>query len=361
MKRILHIGPALPPDGKGGQEKCMLKILQYFQKTYKLNILIKEGKSQEGRYSIYKFEPNFSIKNNVIFYKKLKFLLKRIDLVHFHYPDALFPKILIIPIFLFLNHFYKKKYIIHIHLMPSYTHFLWKIFQIPYYFITKIFFIRATRIFTPTEFTKYSIYKNFKLNLNNIKIVPYGVANINFNLNLKRSIKNFKKIIFIGRLHPSKQVNRLIKAILQLTDDFKLSIYGDGPERKNLEKISKNNSRIKFYGYIEDEQHLSSAFEDADLMILPSKVEEMPLSIMESLAAGVPVICTNLPSIKSIYKDHIFYIDNCKNELIDTIYKVTSSNNDQVIKRGRSFAHNYTWEKHFKKIQSEYLEILMKK
>lgn len=82
---------------------------------------------------------------------------------------------------------------------------------------------------------------------------------------------------------------------------------------------------------------------------------------MELLAAGVLVLCTNLPSVKSIYKDHIFYIDNIKNELASTICKIVFLNDEQLIKRGRNFAYNYTWEDHFKKIENAYLDILRNK
>jgi len=356
MVRILHVSPSLPPDGKGGQNKCILKILQYFQKKYKLDVLLPKGKNRNDYYCLYEFDSNFSIKNNVIFYKKLKFLLKQADIVHYHFPINLIPRIMDIPIFLILNFFFKKKYIIHIHLKtyPYERTPLAKIFLL----LIKIFFNQASLILTPTHYTRYDLYKNLHMDYHKIRIVPYGVSSLFFSLNSQKTEKSIKKIIYIGRLHYFKHVNYLIKAIQDLPENYYLEIYGDGEDRKRLENIAQNSLKIKFFGFFEKEKDISSAFSDADLMVLPSKMEEMPLSIMESLAARVPVLCSNLPSVKSFYQKNIYYVSNIEKDLKKRIWEVINSNNNQMIKKGRDFVSRFTWEQHFKKIDNNYYEIL---
>ncbi len=107
---------------------------------------------------------------------------------------------------------------------------------------------------------------------------------------------------------------------------------------------------------------LSVTFENANLMILPSLSEEMPLSIMESLAAGVPVLATSLPTIKSAYKNKINYIDEEDSIEILTreILKISKRDNRINIENGRKFAKNYSWSKNFKTIKEIYTKMVFK-
>ncbi len=100
-------------------------------------------------------------------------------------------------------------------------------------------------------------------------------------------------VTYIGNLEKIKGVSLLIKAFNEIRDSkAKLLIVGDGPEKRNLEKISGNN--VKFLGKI-GYKFLPSVYRQSDIIVLPSLWPE-PLSrvLLEALYFGKPIIATNV-------------------------------------------------------------------
>jgi glycosyltransferase involved in cell wall biosynthesis len=101
----------------------------------------------------------------------------------------------------------------------------------------------------------------------------------------------------VGRLWPQKRVKDLIWAadLLKSTrDDAHLLIVGDGPQRWRLERYREQNQiteRVHFLGERDDVPRLMQHF---DVLWLGSEYEGQSNAIMEAMAAGVPVIATNI-------------------------------------------------------------------
>jgi len=353
-KKILHISSGFPPEGKGGQDKFVLKLVNHFQDKFKIIVFVKKGDLEKGNYRIYSYQSKLDFKNLVLLYKKISYLIQNVDLIHLHYPLPFLPEIPVIPLFLFLNFFLKKKFIVHIHLMTIFDHFLSKIIFKPFKVMQKFLFKSSELVLTPTNLTRKEISTNYGVPLKRVIWVPYGVSNSFFKINKSELKKDYFRIIFVGRLHRSKRVDCLIKAVSNLSKIYRLDIYGDGKDFKRLFELAKKFERIKFHGFISDESKLIKAYQNADLMVLPSTSEEMPLSILESLAAGVPVLCTKLPTIEDIYHNKVFYINDIKS-LSLRIEEILSQNNRDFIERGRRFASRYSWDNSFNKIYNIYL------
>jgi glycosyltransferase involved in cell wall biosynthesis len=101
----------------------------------------------------------------------------------------------------------------------------------------------------------------------------------------------------VGRLWPQKRVKDLIWAadLLKTTrDDTHLLIVGDGPQRQRLERYSEQNQatdRIHFLGERDDVPRLMPHF---DVLWLASEYEGQSNAVLEAMAAGVPVIATDI-------------------------------------------------------------------
>jgi len=115
----------------------------------------------------------------------------------------------------------------------------------------------------------------------------------------RRPRKDVKTLFCAARLSPEKGLTFAITALSILTDrgyDLELHLAGGGPSQKLLERTAEQlgvRHRVRFLGYLsEDEviEHLTRA----DIFILPSFVEGLPVSAMEAMAVGVPVIATNI-------------------------------------------------------------------
>jgi len=114
-------------------------------------------------------------------------------------------------------------------------------------------------------------------------------------------IKIKNNLIYVGRLIDYKGVEYLIAAVKLLTENCKLIIVGDGPDRKRLEKLAEG-SNIEFTGTLTFEE-ISKLLLASKIFILPSLTENLPNVILEALSFGLPVISTPVGAIPEIIKN----------------------------------------------------------
>jgi glycosyltransferase involved in cell wall biosynthesis len=111
--------------------------------------------------------------------------------------------------------------------------------------------------------------------------------------------------LFVGRLVQAKGVLSMIKAWERMPQSIPLMIAGDGPCREQLESQLKNGklSSITYLGRLSRPDTLAT-MKKARFLIFPSEwYEGFPVTIAESFACGVPVICSRLGSMQEIVTD----------------------------------------------------------
>lgn len=103
--------------------------------------------------------------------------------------------------------------------------------------------------------------------------------------------------MYIGRLAAEKGLPVLFESLKLLRDagyTFELTLVGDGPDRKALEHLAQLMDladRLRFVGYI-GQDAVRERLQNSHVFILPSFAEGVPVSLMEAMACGVPVIGT---------------------------------------------------------------------
>lgn len=108
--------------------------------------------------------------------------------------------------------------------------------------------------------------------------------------------------LFYGRLSSEKGIDIAIKAVRANTE-LKLKIAGSGPEEANLKNLTKERAvteRVEFLGWQEGKS-LAKLISRAQAVLVPSRwLENFPLSALESLSLGTPVIAANLGGLPEI-------------------------------------------------------------
>lgn len=113
-------------------------------------------------------------------------------------------------------------------------------------------------------------------------------------------------ILSVGRLTPEKGHACLLDAIpgiLAQIPDAHFFLAGDGSLRTNLEQQSKRlniHSRVTFLGMRQD---VSLLLAGADVFVLPSISEGLPLALMEAMSAGLPVVASDVGGVKEVVVD----------------------------------------------------------
>ena len=112
-----------------------------------------------------------------------------------------------------------------------------------------------------------------------------------------------RSVLFLGRLHPKKQVEELIQAWtkLEVAHEYTLKIAGWGDDKyvTRLDALAQTASNVQMLGPLYG-QAKDSALRDATYFILPSLSEGLPMAVLEALAAGaIPIITDecNLPEL----------------------------------------------------------------
>ena len=106
----------------------------------------------------------------------------------------------------------------------------------------------------------------------------------------------------VGALRPEKNVARLVHALALLAPERRpwLHLIGDGPERPRLEALAGAlgvAERVVFTGHVRDPLRLLAG---CDLLALSSDTEQMPLSVLEGMALGLPVLSTDVGDVREM-------------------------------------------------------------
>ncbi|KKR49595.1 MAG: Glycosyl transferase group 1 [Candidatus Curtissbacteria bacterium GW2011_GWA1_40_16] len=212
-----------------------------------------------------------------------------------------------------------------------------------------------TQIRYSAEITVSRDFLKIKNINNNIVYIPNGVDPLSFRTN--SSIKREKNsLLFVGRLHPQKNLINLIEAIKLLDGenlDVKLTIVGDGPLKQEVADIIKKYKlaeKIKLVG-AKDRSELSKFYNSASAFILPSIYEGQALTLLEAWAAKMPVIVTRTGDNTYLVKEGVngYFIGDKNNpESIAKAIKETLGNKNlnKIGKNGYNLVkENYNWNK----------------
>lgn len=209
--------------------------------------------------------------------------------VHVHYSEmSLIPAILTV--------FIRIKLIVTLHGywdLKKFPKFLRPFMWFTWFFIKKI---NAELIVLSKD--SYDYHRKICQN-NSIKIsiVPNGSINsklIYTNSKIPKVRGSKTIIIFSGRLSAEKNVENLLKAFNGINNrDLELWIVGDGPERDKLEDVVSRlemRSNIRFWGWL-PRSEVFNLLRRADIFVLPSIYEGMPIAMLEAYAMGLKCIC----------------------------------------------------------------------
>ncbi len=189
--------------------------------------------------------------------------------------------------------------------------------------------------------SKYSLVipEHFGFKKSIIKIIPNGI-DIDIEKNIKYiQLTGSPKILFVGRLVKIKGIEQILQAFGIFIKKYPLSrlyIIGEGPERENLEQLSKELGifdYIKFEGFVNPPE-VYQYYKSCDLFILTSYQESFPITILEAMLFKIPIIATNINGgpkdlIKNGENGFLFEVGNYKQLSELMIY---SFENEELIK-----------------------------
>ena len=169
---------------------------------------------------------------------------------------------------------------------------------------------------------------------------------------IKRSLNDgLKHILFIGKICPEKGVFDMVDMIIEHKSDFHgkicFHIAGNDQVEKLQALIEKHglSSIVKYEGWVAGEKK-SHLFNNSDIFILPSYVEGVPVSILEAMSYGVPVIATDVGGVASVVShdyNGLFIEPGNKEQMFAAINRLIKDENfkDELVANALKTSENY--------------------
>ncbi len=259
----------------------------------------------------------------------------------------------------------RQKYLLHLHLDVDGSGPLGRL--LPLY--KKHIFARAMRaaagviVLTPAQaaFVEHA----YRVPADRIHIVPNGVGREYF-IPSRRSPDDEGspesgplRLLFVGRLEVQKNVARLIDALALVKEKVELRIVGDGALRAQLEqRAAVSGVPVEFAGALHGE-NLLRAYAEADAFVLPSDREGMALVALEAMAAGLPVIATDVPGNAELIGGRGLLAAPDATALAAAIDAVAADRGlrTELAQRCADAANAYTWDAVADRVEQIYDEV----
>lgn len=157
--------------------------------------------------------------------------------------------------------------------------------------------------------------------------------------------------LFVGRLTRRKGVRYILQSLVNTKASC--VIVGDGPEREKLEQLSRRlkiSDRVLFTGFV-PVQELRKWYVNAGFFVFPSVADAFPLSILEAMSSGLPVIASRIPGLDEIVVDNYngFTVSPGNVEAFESRIEVLSEDTSLQRKMGdnarRMMERKFSWQK----------------
>ncbi len=117
-----------------------------------------------------------------------------------------------------------------------------------------------------------------------------------------RHVHEPPQIISVGRFAYPKDYPTLVDALARIDADYRVTLVGEGPDRPTVTTDARRRlaERAELVGTRRDVSELLAA---ADLFALSSRSEGLPISVLEAMAAGLPVVATDVGGVSELVVD----------------------------------------------------------
>ena len=205
-----------------------------------------------------------------------------------------------------------------------------------------------------TEFNKEKLLNLKQIKEEQIYIKP-NFEYIELNPAQEEEIDH-NKFVFVGRLDENKGIKFLLNCWKEIADKH-LYIYGKGNLEAEVKQAEENNANMHYMGF----QPIAAVLESlktAEAMVFTSELYEgFPMTLIEAMAMGVPVVCADIGNHASIVKDAdcgVLYINKNEDSLKNAVDKISDNNSELRAIARQTYEGKYTPQVNYKQLREIY-------
>jgi glycosyltransferase involved in cell wall biosynthesis len=226
-------------------------------------------------------------------------------------------------------------------------HFRW--FDLPFWrFLLWAAAHRSQKIIAVSEATRADLLHSYRIPPERVSVIHHGVDPGFFSLDRGRTEPY---LLCVSTLHPHKNLERLVRAFARKKRPERLVLAGmRGFQTSAIESVIQSlevKDRVEITGWLPRED-LLRLYERAQAFVYPSTFEGFGMPVLEALAAGIPVACSNIAPIKEVAGDAVLFFDPSNEEaMAEAVDRIL---NDQLLRArlaqaGPERARPFTWRR----------------
>jgi glycosyltransferase involved in cell wall biosynthesis len=218
---------------------------------------------------------------------------------------------------------------------------------------------RAAHIFTVSEYSKLQIVEHLGVAPDKISVVYNGVGQDFHPGNVEESRSAIAArfgvetpyLLYVGNLKPHKNVEALLEAYAEIFRDrpHDCAVVLAGADLAGEERLRMLAARLHISPlFISDAnaEEIAHLYRAAEALVQPSFEEGFGLPVIEAMACGTPVVCSNAASLPEIAGDAVLFFDpRDRHQLVEALNTLLSSTSLQLSLRAKGIARaaRYTW------------------
>ena len=226
--------------------------------------------------------------------------------------------------------------------------------------LTRIAARTAHRIITISESARDDIVRSFGLDVGKVDVAPLGVR-VPEPLPAPTLEAGVPTVLCVAQKRPYKNLGTLIHAVAQLRDEQAVLVLPGAPteHEADLRSLADRlgvSDRVEFPAWVSDEE-LEGLYASATCFVLPSLIEGFGLPVLEAMARGVPVACSNRPALPEVVGDAAVLFDPTDQEAVtDAVRRLIKDAQlrDSLSARGHERARQFSWRRTAEKTLATY-------
>lgn len=215
--------------------------------------------------------------------------------------------------------------------------------------LTRVSARTAHRVITISDAARDDLVQSFGLDPSRVDVTPLGVRPPETQ---PRRDGKPPTVLCVAQKRPYKNLAALIHAVAELQAERPTLVLPGAPTeheaalRALAERLGVAD-RVRFHGWVSDEE-LDSLYAEATCFVLPSLIEGFGLPVLEAMARGVPVACSDRPALPEVAGDAALLFDPTEQSTVtDAVRRLLrdATLRGELAARGRERAGQFTWRR----------------
>jgi len=207
---------------------------------------------------------------------------------------------------------------------------------------------RSHGLIAVSEATRSDLLRFYRIPKERVAVIAHGVEPAFSRLDRSHTESY---LLCVSTLHPHKNLARLIRAFGRKKRDFRLIIVGlRGFHAKAIEQLIQEmglRDSVQITGWVPREE-LYSLYQRARAFVYPSTFEGFGMPVLEAMAAGIPVACSDILPLREVAGDAAMFFNPAdEGDIASGIERVMgdASLRERLAHAGREQARGFTWQK----------------